>query len=296
MATKRKLPNVGIFDPNLSQDPQYGNVSTLPDGLKRIHFHLTAKPDNSDDYLRFTILVPECSIPTISADHIDSVEKISIPIVKNFKVQMMEPASFDEKSQGNVYIGLFECDKFDLGPYPQLDGSPGTQKVPHGDVVEPLFILNKPAGYFHYSTQDQVNEVCNLAERGFIFLQNYFNLFVGIKNADIKKTFSFNCYIDYKICDTTYREALIWKSDFESLIQNRLKYRAQVSPDRRTVVLCSRGLTYANNNNDPSQFPVLTNNEQIFKVPERPKDEAAMTPKQLVWTKAVQEYLGYTKE
>lgn len=293
---KRKLPKVGIFDPNLSQDPQFGNVSTLADGLKRIHFHITAKPSKADDYLRFSIIIPECFIPTISSTHIDNVEKISLPIVKGFHVQMMETTSFDEKVDGNIYIGLFECDKFDLGPFPKLNGDAGTATVPFSNIIEPLFILNKPAAYFHFKANGESKMVSNLAERGYIFLQNYFNLFVGMKNAiigaDTPKKISFNVYIDYKTCDTTYKEALIWKSDFESLIQNRLKYRAQIAPDNNTVVLCSRGLTYASDNKDPSKFNELVNDLKVFKVPERPKEEAALDEKQLIWSRAVQKYLG----
>lgn len=293
---KRKLPNVGIFDPNLSQDPQYGNVSTLADGLKRIHFHITAKPTKANDYYRFSVLIPECSIPTISSKHIDRVDKITLPVVKKFDVQMMETAAFDPKVQGNIYIGLFECDKFDLGPYPKLDGEPGTDKIPFSDIIEPVFILNKPAAYFHFKNAQLNTQVSNLADRGYIFLQNYINIFVGMKNAIIgsetPKQFSFNLYIDYKTCDTTYKEALIWKSDFESLIQNRLKYRATIFPTTGEVVLCSRGITYVKDSTDPSKFPDLLNDQKVFKVPERPKEEAALDPKQLIWSNALKKYLG----
>lgn len=288
MATKRKLPKVGIFDPNLSQDPQYGNVSTLPDGRKRIHFHMTAKPNKADDYLRFTVIIPECNIPTISADEISKVEKITLPIIKNFKAVMGEPGSLENKSVSAMIVGIFECDKFDEGPYPTMTGEPGTKKVPYKDVLEPLFILNKPIAYSYFETDDH-QDVSNLAERGYILLQNYVNIFVGMKNMNKNNHFTFNCYIDYVTCETTYKEALIWKADFEQLIQNRLKYRAAISPDNATVVLCSRGKTLAADSSDPAGFQDIVNTSEIYKVPERSIEEASLSQKELIWAKTIKE-------
>lgn len=294
---KRKLPTVGIFDPNFSEDPQYGNVSTLADGLKRIHFHLTMQPVNLDRYYRYSIMVPECSIPKISSHEIDSVEQISVPVVKNFHVEMTEPGSLENKVTSSFYVGLFECDKFDLGPLHKLDGSDPGFPIPTKDIVEPSFIINKPAAYSCFENGGR-HDVSNLSERGYIFLQNYFNLFVGFRNMEKQKQFSFNVYIDYKVCQTSYREALIWKSDFESMIQNRLRYRADIkaAADQIYVALCSRGLVESEDNADPSKFNEHTNNTKIFKVPARPTEEASLDKKELVWARAMKKFLGKPEE
>lgn len=287
--SKRKLPKVGIFDPNLSQDPQFGNVSTLPDGTKRIHFHMTMQPTKADNYLRYTIIIPECNIPTISASEISKVENITLPIIKGFKAELGEPNALENKSQSAIIVGLFECDKFDDGPYPTLNGGTGTRKIPSKDVLEPLFILNKPIAYTHFETDDH-QDVSNLAQRGYIMLQNYVNVFVGMQNLNKTQHFTLNLYIDYTSCDTTYREALIWKADFEQLIQSRLKYRADVSADSQTIILCSRGKTQSAESTDPTTFSPIVNTSEIYKVPERPLEEASLSQKELIWAKTIKDY------
>lgn len=294
MTTKRKLPKVGIFDPNLSQDPQYGNVSTLQDGYKRVHFHMTARPGKLDDFLRFQIVLPECNVPRISSDTISNVEQITVPVIKKFHVEWVEPNNLENKTQAAMYIGLFEDDQLSIGPFTQLDGSPGVTKIDPTKTIEPIFILNKPIAYSSLESDDHI-ETSNMAQRGYVCLQNYVNLWLGYKNLKATNFFSCNVYIDYTTCETTYKEALIWRSDFEKYITGKLKYRVQISPDQNNVLVVSRGEVQAKEGTDPSNsttFPSVVNTSKLFKVPERPTEEASLSTKELVWAKAVKTYLG----
>lgn len=292
--SKRKLPKVGIFDPNLSQDPQYGNVSTLPDGLKRVHFHITARPEKVDDFLRFQIILPECNIPRISSTTISSVEQISVPVIKNFQVQWVEPNNLENKTQAAMYIGLFEEDQLDIGPFVDVSGNQGTIKMDPSKTIEPIFIVNKPIAYSCLESDDHI-DVSNLAARGYICLQNYVNLWLGYKNLKSTNFFSFNVYIDYEVCHTTYKEALIWRADFEKYITGSLKYRVTISPNQNNVLVVSRGTVDGKEGQDPSDkstFPSVVNSSKVFKVPERPTEEASLSTKELVWSKAMKTYLG----
>lgn len=287
--SKRKLPKVGIFDPNLSQDPQYGNVSTLPDNLKRVHFHTEFTPLSQDTYYRHQIVLPECGVPKISSTEIDKVTKISVPIIKSFAVQMIEGGKFEKETNASAFIGLFEADALSLGPFQDLDGSPGKEKLEETTNHEAIFILNKPIAYFAYENADQTS-VSNLAGRGYIILQNYVNLFVGLKNLKLNEQLSFSAYIDYEVCETTYQEALIWQADFEKFIDHRLKYRVHFD-DEKNVTIISRGDLQTMNEDDPSTFPpVVKNTSTHFKVATRDVEMAAVPTKEAVWAQTMKKY------
>lgn len=278
-SSKRKLPKVGIFDPNLSQDPQFGNVHDLPDSWKRIHLHFSGTPD--EEYYRFQIVFPECNIPKISSSHIDSVEKISVPVIKNFSVQFT--AGKLVSSEFAARIGLFEADCLLVGPFPQINGSPGVDPIDYEKYPEALFIMNKPIAY--YCFQNNVEEkVSNLAERGYICLQNYLNVFSKIDNKEV----SFNVYIDYVVCETTYKEALIWQADFEKFISHKLKYGVDVGTN--SVRILSRGTMTMEEDADPSKFDPYVKTSKLFKVQSRDVESAAIGTKEAVWAQAMRKY------
>lgn len=287
--SKRKLPKVGIFDPNLSQDPQYGNVSTLPDNLKRVHFHTEFTPLSQDTFYRHQIVLPECGVPKISSTEIDKVTKISVPIIKNFTVQMIEGGKFEKETNASAFIGLFEADALSLGPFQDIDGSPGTEKLEETTNHEAIFILNKPISYYAFENADQTT-VSNFAGRGYIILQNYVNLMVGLKNVKLNEQLSFSVYIDYEVCETTYQEALIWQADFEKFIDHRLKYRVHFD-DEKNVTIISRGDLQTLNEDDPSSFPpVVKNTSTHFKVATREVEMAAVPTKEAVWAQTMKKY------
>lgn len=287
--SKRKLPKVGIFDPNLSQDPQYGNVSTLPDNFKRVHFHTEFQPTAQDTYYRHQIVLPECGVPKINSKELDKVTKITVPIIKNFQVQMIEGGKLDKVSNAAAYIGLFETDALNLGPFQDLDGSPGTEKLEEQFNQEAIFILNKPISYFAFENDDEAS-VSNCAARGYICLQNYVNIFVALKNCKLNEQLSFSAYIDYVHCETTYQDALVWKADFEKFIEHRLKYRVHFD-DEKNVTIISRGDLATLNETDPSTFPhVVKNTDTHFKVSKREVELAAMPTKEAVWAQAMKKY------
>lgn len=290
--SKRKLPKVGIFDPNLSQDPQYGNVSTLRDGLKRIHFHTDMEPDSSDGWYRHQIIIPECGVPKISDQEIDEVTKISVPIIKRFEVQFVEGGKLEKSSNAFASIGLFESDVLSIGPFQEFDGSDGELKLDAEKDQEAILIMNKPIAYECIENEDK-SVVSNLAERGYIILQNYVNLFVGLRNVKLNEKLAFNVYIDYEVCDTTYQEALIWQADFEKFIDHRLKYRVHIDDVTKNVTIISRGEIETKFETDPSDFPkVVLNTSKIFKVKTRAVERAAVPTKELVWAEAMKKYLS----
>lgn len=290
---KRKLPTVGIFDPNLSQDPQFGNVSTLKDGLKRIHFHTSMEPDSQDGYYRHQIIIPECTIPTISGKEIDEVTRIKVPIIKRFEIQFAEGGKLEKQTNADLLIGLFEADKLSLGPFPDLDGQPGTEKLQPDEDTEAIFIMNKPAAYYQFENED-VNFVSNFSSRGYVFLQNYLNLFVGMQNLKLNERISFNAYIDYEICDTTYQDALVWQADFEKFIDHRLKYRCHIDATKNITII-SRGGLESKYEDDPSDFPpFVRNTSKLFKVATRSVEEAAIPTKEVVWAQAMKKYYSET--
>lgn len=287
--SKRKLPKVGIFDPNLSQDPQYGNVSTLPDNLKRVHFHTEFSPTAQDTYYRHQIILPECNVPKISSSEIDKVTKITVPVIKNFQVQMIEGGKLDKVSNAAAFIGLFESDTLSLGPFQDLDGSPGEEQLEESQNQEAIFILNRPISYFAFENEDQT-VVNNCAARGYIVLQNYINLFVALKNCKLNEQLSFSAYIDYVTCETTYQDALVWQADFEKFIEHRLKYRCHFD-DEKNVTIISRGDLSTLNNDDPTKFPkVVKNTSTLFKVATREVEMAAMPTKEAVWAQTMKKY------
>lgn len=288
--SKRKLPKVGIFDPNLSQDPQYGNVSTLQDGLKRIHFHTDMEPDSSDGWYRHQIILPECGVPTISDSRIDEVTKITVPIIKRFEVQFVEGGKLEKSSNAFASIGLFEADTLNIGPFQELDGSDGTLKLDTEKDQEAILIMNKPIAYECIENEDKTI-VSNLAQRGYIMLQNYVNLFVGVRNVKLNEKLAFNVYIDYEVCDTTYQEALIWQADFEKFIDHRLKYRVHIDEITKNVTIISRGEMETKFETDPSDFPkVVRNTSKLFKVATRSVERAAVPNKELIWAETMKKY------
>lgn len=275
---KRKLPNPGIFDPNYSNDPQYGNVSTLKDGLKRIHFFNVSQPGKTRNYERFQIIFPECEVPTIDHRNIDKVTKIKVPVIKNFVVDFVEPNG----TRDQIYIGLFECDvfenEFDRWEKDQPDGEDPIENR----YIEALFILNKPIAYKAHESEGGM--VSNIPERGYICLQNYANIFVGFRNFKGATAYSFNCYVDYEVCDMRYQDAIVWKADFERMISKDLKYRVNADKDGACVI--SRGELQKDVSADPSKFPTFKNNSKLFKVTERKLTAAGLRGDDFVVTEA----------
>lgn len=288
--SKRKLPKVGIFDPNLSQDPQFGNVSTLKDGLKRVHFHSSMEPDSNDGWYRHQIIFPECGIPTISGSKIDEVTKITVPIIKRFSVQFVEAGKLEKNSNGFISLGLFEADTLSLGPFQEIDGSEGQLKLDEDKNQEAIMIMNKPIAYEIHENED-TTFVSNLAERGYIILQNYVNLFIGLRNVKLNESLSYNVYIDYEVCNTTYQEALIWQSDFEKFIDHKLKYRVHVDEVTKNVTILSRGEMESKFETNPEDFPkVVRNTSKLFKVATRSVERAAVPTKELIWAETMKKY------
>lgn len=285
---KRKLPKVGIFDPNLSQDPQFGNVHDLPDSWKRIHFHFSGDIEQFVDkkqYERFQIVFPECNVPKISTKHIDSVERISVPVIKNFSVQ------FTEGSGLHKLVGLFEADSLNTGPFQQINGQSGTRTIPFDRYQEALFVLNKPISYYIYDGESKsFNKISNLAQRGYVCLQNYLNLFFVVADIIDRSAgqVAFNAYIDYEVCDTTYKEALIWQADFEKFITHKLKYGVDISDN--SLVVLGRGTMQRSSSDDPSKFAPYVKTSELFKVQTRDVETAAIGTKEAVWAETMKKY------
>lgn len=70
-------------------------------------------------------------------------------------------------------------------------------------------IMNKLIVYEIYENEDIIF-VSNLVERGYIILQNYVNLMIGLRNVKLNESFSYNVYIDYEVCNIIYQEVFIW--------------------------------------------------------------------------------------
>lgn len=275
---KRKLKTPGIFDPNYSNNPQYGNVATLEDGVKRIHFHHISKPGKATKYRRFQIIIPECQVPTIDSSQIDKVTKIRVPVVKDFVVDNVEPNNIASPYVSALYIGLFEADQLEteFPSWSATDAEDKEYKIDSTMFIEPLFILNKPIAY--RSFESDLGQVSNIPERGYVCLQNYLNIFVGFKNFQKANRYSFNCYIDYKVCDIRYEDALVWRANFESMISENLKYR--VKADTIGVTVISRGDLQVDEADDPSQFPTPAGTFKRFKVAERDNASAGLRGEQ----------------
>lgn len=291
---KRKLPTVGIFDPNYSQDPQYGNVSTLENGLKRIHLHYQGKSISGDTtvYVRFLIRFPECQVPRIDYRKVDSVESIQIPVIKNFEMNYSSPnLAQDPKSVSSFWGGLFETDTFtDKFPTFVNPGvqTPGKDAV-NFDNVEAFFILNHPVSY-HALARGRDTYVSNMSQRGYILLQNFVTLLVAFKGFDEKDYYAFNAYIDYDICDMKYRDALVWKADYEQFISDKLKYRINVVGD--SIACISRGTTQFTGVVDPTQFPAVKTDSDLYRVATRDVETAGLSDEEFAWSRAVKKYMG----
>lgn len=255
---KRKLPTVGIYDPNYSNDPQYGNVSTLKTGLKRIHVHYSGKPHNATNYTRFQCIIPECIVPTIDHSQINPIKDIDVPVIKNFEFTLECTTH-----SGFIVAGLCDVDKFTREDMPNLDRL--SQEKASIDVahLEALFIANRPIVY-HCITPYASSVVSNMNERGYIVLQNYINFFAFWEGLDTTLDLCFNAYIDYTICRMKYTDALTWRSDFESMINPLLRYR--VGKHNNATVLCSRGELEGESVDDPMTFADILNSDRVYKV------------------------------
>lgn len=290
---KRKLPSVGIFDPNYSQDPQYGNVSTLENGLKRIHLHYEGQSIAGDStvYVRFIIRFPECEVPRIDYRKVDSVENIKIPVIKNFDMNFSSPnLAQDPGSVASFWGGLFENDEFS-GKFPLFD-NPGVEAATKDqlnfDNAEAFFILNHPIAY-HGLDRGRDCRVSNMNQRGYILLQNFVVMLIAFKGFDTNN-YAYNAYIDYDTCDMKYRDALIWKADYEQFITDRLKYRINVVDDK--ICCISRGTTQWRGALDPTTFPAVKTDSDLYRVATRDVETAGLSDEEFAWSRAVKKYMG----
>lgn len=259
---KRKLPSVGIYDPNFSEDPQYGNVSTLKDGWKRVHIHVDGPQRNDTDFIRLQIIIPECTIPTIRHDKIDSIDEIEVVILKNFECDAMMSTVANKE---DMIIGICDVDNFNLTPCPNLDERLDPVKIPLTHL-EALFITNRPVAYKYHGPYKNWISVSNMAERGYVLMQNYFNVFT-FHNRSANEDLSFNLYVDYQICKMKYRDALAWRADFEKLVNPLLRYRVGELDNK--IIICSRGEFEGESVDDPSTFNPIVKSSKCFKVAER---------------------------
>ena len=286
---KRKLPSTGILSPNYSSDPQYGNVSTLPDGQKRIHIYFRTIPKEKDYYFRLLVLIPECEVPRIDPNNIDHVDEMNVPVIRNFTVTLTENSDIEKGSKGLIGVGLFEKDALSLGPFNALaEHGPGQNLDLHNH--EGVFIMNEPICYYFFegaSGQHVSNNIPN-DTRGWICLQNHVNLFVSVHSVAKDKYISFNAYIDYTWCKMKFKDALIWKADFERNVPYQLKYRL-VHQEPETLIQSRGELTYSESQ-DPSKFPPVVNDQKHYKIPERSL-AGALSPKEVLWGKALEKYM-----
>lgn len=259
---KRKLPAVGIYDPNYSEDPQFGNVSTLKDGWKRMHLHMDGPPQKATNYIRFQCIVPECTIPTLSRDEIKTISEIEVVVIKNFVLDMQTNTS----DKDNIIIGICDVDNFSKDSLPPFDPEETTTAIPI-NRLEALFIANRAVCYEYHGPYKTWSHVSNFSERGYVMLQNYFNIFLMHTGASTSNDISFNCYIDYEICKMKYKDAIAWRADFEKLINPNLRYRA--GRHNGSVVMFSRGDLNAESVDDPTTFDPIVNNSKVYKVSER---------------------------
>lgn len=287
---KRTLPSTGILSPNYSSDPQYGNVSTLPDGQKRIHIYFRNIPKEKDFYYRLNILIPECEVPIIDPNNIDHIDEMNVPVIRNFRVELTEKSDIEKLNKAaHIGVGLFEKDALSLGPFNALAEFGAGQ---HLDLKnhEAVFILNEPICYYFFEGSDGRHGSNNIPNdsRGWICLQNHINLFVSVHDVDKNKYVSFNAYIDYTWCKMKYRDALIWKADFERNVPYQMKYR--LYHQEPETLIQSRGELTFGESNDPSKFPPFVNNQKHFKIPERSL-AGALSPKEVLWGKALEKYM-----
>lgn len=258
---KRKLPTVGIYDPNYSDDPQFGNVSTLKPGLKRIHVHYSGIPHNTNNYTRLQCLIPECIVPTIDRSHMHTIKEIEVPVIQNFEFTL---ECGNAGTSGFVIAGLCDVDKFQTENFLNLDTLSNEKSSIDVHHLEALFIANRPIVYQCFGPYKYGSCVSNMSERGYIILQNYINLFVFWDALDTAKDLCFNAYIDYTVCRMKYQDAVTWRADFEQMIDPLLKYR--VGKHNNATILCSRGEMEGESVDDPSTFPDILNSDRVYRV------------------------------
>lgn len=290
-SNKRKLPEVGIFDPNFSQDPQYGNVSTLRTGLKRIHLHYEGNPTGENLYVRNLIVIPECNIPKIDSRNIDSVGEITVPIIKNFEAVIVENSTLEkDNTEALILVGAFESDNLSRGPFPCLSREGEPEKIEINNM-QSIFIMNKPIAYTAFE-MDKVVPVSNMSERGYVILQNYVNIFYAWKQLKKTNPVSIDVYLDYTTCTIPYKDALVWKADFEKMIQGKLKYRVDVDSIKESSILLSRGELQRDEEDDPEDFKPVVNSTKLYKVAERELEKAALSNEEFAWTEAMKKYMN----
>lgn len=243
---KRGKLNPGVFDPNYSQDPQYGNVSTLEGGDKRIHFHFKGikKSDQDNKWRRFEITIPDCDIPKQDLRTLDSVR---LPVIKEITFQPMDYLS---EKDSRVLTGVFEQKYLkykNFEPW-QLVGDYETTPVNLDTTkdTQEIFLLNKPIAICsQYANKYSIQN--NIRDRHWLLLQNTLNIFLEYSNPAKSKdfTFSISVYIDYGFETVCVRDALVWRADFEQYTSNFLKYRVKknntLNPMNEDCILISRG-------------------------------------------------------
>lgn len=295
-AKKRKNPSVGIFDPNYSQDPQYGNVSTLKPGLKRIHL-LFEGDIPSGFWIRWMIRFPECDVPRIDSRNIDRVDEIVVPVIKEFDFVLSQTSkACDATNKGVILGGLFETSKLSR-TFPTFEnaGAAGEKDV-RLNRGETIFALNNPIAY-NLVTRGRETKVSNMSERGYVLLQNYVFIFVHCEYMGSANDIEgFNAYIDYELCTMKYKDALVWKADFEKFISPNLKYRVSNSATTSTAI--SRGDCQYSGSGDPADFPdpVSSTSSTLYRVAERDVEKAGLSDEEFAWTQAVKKYIGQGKE
>lgn len=289
-AKKRKNPSVGIFDPNYSQDPQYGNVSTLKPGLKRIHL-LFEGDLVSGFWLRWMIRFPECDVPRIDTRNIDKVDEITVPVIKEFTFTLPQSSRANDPTNKGVIIGgIFENSKLSR-TFPQFDNyGLANEKEVRLYRGETIFALNNPIAFSVFN-RGKATHSSNMSERGYVLLQNYVFVHVHAEGMGTgSDTESFNAYIDYELCTMKYKDALVWKADFEKFISSNLKYR--VFNDASSTTAISRGECEYRGMGDPAGFPDPVTSSTLYRVAVRDVEKAGLSDEEFAWTRAVKKYIG----
>lgn len=289
-AKKRKTPSVGIFDPNYSQDPQFGNVSTLKPGLKRVHLMFEGDLPTGM-WLRWMIRFPECDVPRIDSRNIDKVDEIVIPIIKDFTFVLSQSSKAnDPGNKGMIIGGIFENSKLSR-TFPQFNNYDlPNEKDTRLFLGETIFALNSPIAY-SVVNRGKLTQVSNMSERGYVLLQNYVFVHVHAESmGSASDTECFSAYIDYELCTMKYKDALVWKADFEKFISPNLKYR--VFNDASSTTAISRGDCEYRGVGDPAGFPDPVNSSLLYRVATRDVEKAGLSDEEFAWTQAVKKYIG----
>lgn len=289
-AKKRKNPSVGIFDPNYSQDPQFGNVSTLKPGLKRVHLMFEGDLPTGM-WLRWMIRFPECDVPRIDSRNIDKVDEIVIPIIKDFTFVLSQSSKAnDPGNKGAIMGGIFENSKLSR-TFPQFNNYDlPNEKDVRLFLGETIFALNSPIAY-SIVNRGKLTQVSNMSERGYVLLQNYVFVHVHAESmGSASDTECFSAYVDYELCTMKYKDALVWKADFEKFISPNLKYR--VFNDASSTTAISRGDCEYRGVGDPAGFPDPVNSSLLYRVATRDVEKAGLSDEEFAWTQAVKKYIG----